>query len=117
MRGVCGQEFHGGNRTRPQSGHQTVTGPLRLVPDKQYDTALTPWMKSHPGFQLGNFLHALAPRGLAPPSSVLVPVSAPPPEGANEDIAQKRTVRKFRAPSRRPDGELTSGATDVDSSS
>jgi hypothetical protein len=27
-------------------------------------------MKSHPGFQQGNFLHALAPTGLAAPSSV-----------------------------------------------
>jgi hypothetical protein len=27
-------------------------------------------MKSHPGFQQGNFLHALAPTGLATPSSV-----------------------------------------------
>src|SRR5690242_15268405 len=82
-RGVCGQGFTEENGTGPQSGHQAVTGPLRLVPDKQYDTALTSWMKSHPGFQLGNFLHALAPRGLAPPSSVLVPVSASPPKGAN----------------------------------
>src|SRR5690349_9020147 len=117
MRGVCGQEFHGGNRTRPQSGHQTVTGPRRLVPDKQYDTALTPWMKSHPGFQLGNFLHALAPRGLAPPSSVLVPVSAPPARRCKLGHSAKANGEEISCPSRRPDGELTSRATDVDSSS
>jgi hypothetical protein len=52
--------------------HQNVTGALHIVPDNQYDTALTPWMKSHPGFHAGNFLHALALGGLMTPSSVLM---------------------------------------------
>src|SRR5204862_1361367 len=76
-REACGGQQPGSSRRKPDATryeHQTVTGPLRTVPDKQYDTALTRWMKSHPGSQLRNFLHALAPRGLAPPSSVLVPV-------------------------------------------
>jgi len=42
-------------------------------------------MKSHPGFQQGNFLHALAPCGLADPSSVLVLAHVIDHEGANRD--------------------------------
>jgi len=42
-------------------------------------------MKSHPGFQRGNFLHALASGGLADPSSVLVLARVIDHEGANQD--------------------------------
>jgi hypothetical protein len=46
-------------------------------------------MKSHPGFQAGNFLHALAPYGLAAPSSVLTLVHA-----ANQVWTQTFTARR-----------------------
>jgi uncharacterized protein YhjY with autotransporter beta-barrel domain len=43
-------------------------------------------MKSHSGFQPGNFLHALASYGLAATSSVLVLAHAAKREGTNRDI-------------------------------
>ncbi len=112
--GVSGQGFHGETGRYPNLTGQTVTGPLRLVPDKQYDTVLTSWMKSHPGFQQGNFPHALARRGLAPPSSVLVPVSAPPSQrrksGHIADTDGTEISYGFPA----SDGKLTGGVTGVD---
>jgi hypothetical protein len=59
-----------------------------MVPDMQYDTALTPSMKSHPGFQPGNFLHALASYGLAATSSVPVLPHAAEHTGTNWDISR-----------------------------
>jgi hypothetical protein len=86
-----------------------------MVSDKQYDTALRPWMKSHPGFQPGNFLHALAPRGLAAPSSVLVPIRPPRPEGANQDIlASVKDGEELPRGFRFLVGKLAGGAADVD---
>ena len=70
-----------------QFKYQSVTRALRIVPDMQYDTAHEPPMKSHPGFQQGNFLHALASSGLAAPSSVLVLAHMVNYEGANQDIS------------------------------
>ena len=67
------------------SGHRSKTGILHITPDRHYDTALSPRMKSHLGFQQGNFLHALAPCELAAPSSVLVLAHVIDHEGAIQD--------------------------------
>jgi hypothetical protein len=67
--------------------HQSVTRALRIVPDSQYDTALTPRMKSHPGFHPGNLLYALAWRRSPASSSFLMPVPVVNHEGTNSDIS------------------------------
>src|SRR5689334_6730311 len=66
-------------------------------PDRQYDTALSPQMKSHPGFQQGNFLHALAPCGLAAPASVLVLAHVIDHEGANRGQITERELKRCSA--------------------
>src|SRR6516162_2163814 len=64
-----GQRSGSSRRTRCNSppGHQSVTRALHVAPDNQYGTVLSFSVKSHPGFQAGNFLHALASHGQATP--------------------------------------------------
>jgi hypothetical protein len=75
--------------------HQKVTGTLHNVPDKQYDTALTAPMKSHPGFHPGNLLHALAWRRPPAASSFLILVRVVNHQGTNPDILQTSGSMRF----------------------
>ena len=82
-------------RCETQTEHRKVTGTLHNVPDKQYHTALTASMKSHPGFHRGNLLHALAWRRPPAASSFLILVRVVNHQGTNPDILQTSGSMRF----------------------
>jgi hypothetical protein len=63
---------------------------------------------------MGKFRHALAPGGLAAPSSVLASALGIPREGANRDKFLKAEFMRFCADYEHLGSKVASGASDVD---